>query len=119
MLGLEVKGPRFTEVDRDVPVEEYLKDAILSSNGLYPHEILVLNYAPSFFSNGNHYQGFWWYRYGVKDVDAVLSSLHKRGFLQIGDMKCTLEQKTVENLKIILRKYNLKLGGKKSDLIQT
>jgi hypothetical protein len=107
----------FSEVEI-VPAEERIKDAIASSHGLYPHEILVLNYAQKFLTENNKYQGFWWYRYGVKNVDEVLASLLKRNFLEIGDMKNTLEHKTVENLKNILKKHNLKISGKKVDLIQ-
>jgi hypothetical protein len=47
-----------------------------------------------------------------------LSSLLKRGFLQIGDIKSTLEQNTVDTIKNILKKYNLKISGKKAEIIQ-
>jgi hypothetical protein len=100
-------GPVIYSENEVIPVEEYIKTAIISSNGLYPHEILLLNYAHKYYTTNNDYQGFWWYRYGMKDIDAILSSLRKRGFLEIGDMKSTLEHKTVENLKNILRKHNL------------
>jgi hypothetical protein len=111
-------GPVIYSEDEVIPVEKYIKNAIISSNGLYPHEILVLNYASKYYTTNNDYQGFWWYRYGVKDIDAILSSLRKRNFLEIGDIKSTLEHKTVENLKNILKKHNLKISGKKVDLIQ-
>jgi hypothetical protein len=101
-----------------IPVEEYLKDAIVSSNGLYPHEILVLNYAPKFFTKNNDFQKFWWYRYGIKDVDGILSSLHERGFLQIGDLKSSLENENSTALKNCLKKHSLKISGNKSDLVQ-
>jgi hypothetical protein len=51
-------------------------------------------------------------------MDAILASLQERGFLQIGDLKSTLENVTVEILKTILSDNNLKTSGKKSELIQ-
>ncbi len=58
-----------------IPAEKRIKDAIASKHGLYPHEVLVLDYAGSYYMEGNSFQGFWWYRYGVRDVDKCLRSL--------------------------------------------
>jgi hypothetical protein len=107
--------------DEIVPAEERIKEAIASIHGLYPHEVLVLHCAPSFYTNDNDpdgFQGFWWYRYGVRDVPAVLSSLLERGFLQIGDLKGAIEAENMTTLKNILKDRDLKTGGKKAELVQ-
>ena len=99
------------------PVEKRIKDAIPSSQGLYPHEILALDYAHSYYTDGNHYQGFWWYEYGVKNVDFLLSSLMERGFLQVGGLKSAIENETGTVLKEELKKHGLKVSGKKIELV--
>ncbi|HHX60381.1 MAG TPA: SAP domain-containing protein [Epulopiscium sp.] len=107
------------EIDSQiVPVEKRIKAAIPSKHGLFPHEILALDYAHTFYTHENSFQGFWWYKYGVRDVQAVLSSLNDRGFLQIGDIGSALEKQNVSVLKEVLRKYDLKVSGKKVELIE-
>jgi len=103
-----------------IPAEERIKTAHVSKHGLYPHEILALDYAPSFNTDDtpDSFQGFWWYQYGVKDVPAVLSSLFKRGFLQVGNLQQAMEKETVAVIKKILGDRGLKTGGKKAELIQ-
>ena len=100
-----------------IPVEKRIKDAIPSSQGLYPHEILALDYAHSYYMEGNHYQRFWWYEYGVKNVDFLLSSLMERGFLQVGGLKSAIENETGTVLKEELKKHGLKVSGKKIELV--
>ena len=101
-----------------IPVEERIKDAIASSHGLYPHEVLALDYAHSYYTEGNHYQGFWWYRYGVSNVDALLRSLLDRGFLQVGDLQSAIENENITALKEELKRHGLKVSGKKAELVQ-
>jgi len=104
--------------DEVIPAEKRIKDAIASKHGLYPHEVLVLDYAGSYYTEGNSFQGFWWYRYGVRDVDKCLRSLLDRGFLQIGNLQSTIEKETATVLKEELKKYGLKVSGKKDELVQ-
>jgi len=101
-----------------IPVEVRLKDAVASSHGLYPHEVLALDYAHSYYTEGNRYQGFWWYGYGVRDVDVVLRSLLERGFLQVGNLQSAIENETGAVLKEELKKHGLKVSGKKAELVQ-
>jgi len=69
-----LKPPTQEEIDAQViPVEMRLKSAVLSRQGLYPHEILVLDYVHAFYTSGNSFQEFWWYRYGVRDVQTEAS----------------------------------------------
>lgn len=113
------KPPTQAEIDAEVvPVEAHIKDAIPSKQGLFPHEILVLDYAHTFYTDENSFQGFWWYRYGVRDVQVVLTSLVKRGFLQIGDIRSTLEKQNATVIKEVLKTHELKLSGEKAELVQ-
>lgn len=104
--------------DEVIPAEKRIKDAIASKHGLYPHEVLVLDYAGSYYTEGNSFQGFWWYRYGVRDVDKCLRSLLDRGFLQVGNLQSAIEKETATVLKEELKKYGLKVSGKKDELVQ-
>ncbi|WP_434509820.1 DUF4236 domain-containing protein [Desulfitobacterium sp. AusDCA] len=104
--------------DDIIPIESRIKDAIQSSHGLYPHEILVLDYAHTYYTSGNEFQSFWWYRYGVRNVQAVLNSLVDRGFLQTGDLRTALDKETVKAIKEVLKSYNCKVTGKKAELVQ-
>ena len=101
-----------------IPVETRIKKAIASEHGLYPHEILVLDYAHSFYTSGNSFQGFWWYRYGVRDVDKCLHSLLNRGFLQVGDLQSAIALENATVLKEELKKHGLKVSGKKAELVK-
>ena len=104
--------------DQVIPVEDRIKQATANKHGLYPHEVLVLDYAPTFYTDGNAFQGFWWYRYGVRDVQAVLRSLTERGFLQIGDLRAALEKQNATTIKEALRAHGCKQTGKKDELVQ-
>lgn len=113
------KPPSHSKLDGEViSAEKRIKTAIASKRGLFPHEILVLDYAHSFCTSQNSFQGFWWYRYGVRDVQAVLSSLVERGFLQIGDIHAALENQTSVAIKDVLKAHDIKTTGKKADLVQ-
>lgn len=104
--------------DEVIPVEKRIKEAIVSKHGLYPHEVLVLDYASSYYIEGNSFQGFWWYRYGVRDVDKCLRSLLKRGFLQVGNLQSAIEKETASVIKEELKKHGLKVSGKKDELVK-
>ena len=100
-----------------VPVEKRIKKAFPSKQGLYPHEVLMLDYASSFYTDQNSFQGFWWYQYGVRNVDQCLKSLLERGFLKIGDLQSSIEKETATVIKGELKKYGLKVSGKKDELV--
>lgn len=88
------------EMDANViPAEVRATTAVVSKHGLYPHEILVLGYAHTYYTSDNSFQRFWWWRYGVRDVQSILNSLVKRGFLSVGDLKAVLSRQTVVNIK--------------------
>ena len=105
--------------DEIIPVEERLKYMKPGDQGLYPHEILVLSYAPTFYTDGNNsFQGFWWYQYGIKDVNKVLDSLLDRKLIRVGSIESAMWKSTVVELKDILRENDHKVSGKKEVLIK-
>ena len=99
-------------------LEERLKTANPSKQGLYPHEILMLNYAHTYKVSKNEFQGFWYYDYSVTDPQSILASLCERGFLVIGSLKATIERLKVVELKEELQAVNAKTSGKKAELIE-
>lgn len=101
-----------------IPVEKIIKSMNPNEAGLYPHEVLLLSYAPKYYLEGNSYPGFWWYKYGIKDVDKCLISLKDRGFLQIGSLRSAIENETAAVLKDVLKGFGLKVSGKKEELVQ-
>ena len=101
-----------------IPIEKRIKEMKANEAGLYPHEILLLSYAPKYYVEGNSYPGFWWYQYGIKDVDKSLKSLLERGFLKVGSLKSAIEKETSVVLKDLLKANNLKVSGKKAELVQ-
>ena len=101
-----------------ISVEKIIKGMKPNEVGLYPHEVLLLFYAPKYYLEGNTYPGFWWYKYGVKDVDKCLISLKDRGFLQIGSLRSAIEKETAAVLKDVLKDNGLKVSGKKAELVQ-
>lgn len=104
--------------DEVVPIEKRIKGQEPTCDGLYPHEVLVLSYAPRYCDGGNEYPGFWWYHYGIKDVTGILSSLQSRGFIQKGTIADAANMEKLPVIKEELKKHELKVSGKKADLIQ-
>lgn len=101
-----------------ISLEERLKDTMPNDAGLYPHEILLISYAPTFYADKNNtFQRFWWYRYGIKDVNKILESLLERGFIKLGSLESAMCKATVLELKDILKENKLKVSGKKEVLI--
>ncbi|HPE41432.1 MAG TPA: SAP domain-containing protein [Bacteroidales bacterium] len=103
----------------DIPqLDGLVKKAIPSEHGLYPHEILALDYASKYYIDRNSFQQFWLYQYGVKNVQALLNSLLERGFLKVGGFKTVLQKQKVVEIKELLKSYNLKRTGKKAELVE-
>lgn len=81
-------------VEQDGPplLSDLIKSAIPSKQGLYPHELIMLEYAPSFKTSNNTFQQFWYYQYSVTEPQSLLDSLFVRGFIEIGDLKSALQK---------------------------
>lgn len=89
-----------------------------SKNGLKIPEIMVLNYAKSFDSTGETIQSFWYYKYGLKDAKEILDKLLEQGFICISPIQDTIKRFSNAKLKDMLKELNLKVSGKKSELLE-
>jgi len=98
-------------------LQDNIRNSIVGKSGLYPHEVLMLNYAHMYTENQSEFQGFWSYKYGVNEPNKILGSLAERGYLQSGGIKLSLEKESVSSLKTILRSHNVADKGKKEELI--
>ena len=103
--------------DDIVPIETRMRSQHPVCDGLYPHEVLVLSYAPKFCDSGNTFQGFWWYRYGIGDVQAILKKLETEGYILVGGIIDAVNMEKLPTIKAQLQKHNLKISGKKADLV--
>lgn len=99
------------------PVEARIRECTPSRSGLYPHEILMLHYAEKYKTEGNTYQQFWLYDYGVSDADALLKSLVQRGFVTVGSAEECVKSEKAAKLKELLASKGAKTTGKKEDLV--
>jgi len=105
---------------RVITFEERKKTAIPSKRGLYPAEILLLEYCSKGTYPGpkNGYPGFWWFAYGIRDVGAALKSLEERGYIAWGSVRDAVGGFTVVQLKDLLTSQNMPTTGKKADLVE-
>lgn len=102
-----------------ITFEERKKISFPSRRGLYVAEILLLEYCSygTYPQPQNGYPGFWWFEYGIKDIEDALKSLEQRGFIRYASAKELLSRLTVAELKKILESFSIPLNGKKSELI--
>ena len=105
------------EQDGPLPLSTLLKTATPSKQGLYPHEIMMLEYAPHFKTTHNNFQNFWYWQYSVTEPQAILDSLFERGFTEVGDLRSALEKLKLPEIKEELKLINQKVTGKKAELI--
>ncbi len=104
---------------RVVTFKERKKTAKPSAGGLYPAEVLLLDYCSrgDYPKPRNGYPGFWWFKYGVRDVGHKLESLETRGFIKWAPKAKFLGTMKVSELKALLAQRGLPTNGKKSDLV--
>ncbi len=102
-----------------ITFDERKKTTNPSARGLYIAEIMLLKYCSygTYPNPKNGYPVFWWYTYGIKDIDAVLDSLAERGFIRLSSASESIAKLTVSQLKEILTSYALPINGKKADLV--
>ena len=116
--SMPAEEKEFIPYDDEVQtLESKIRQAIPSQAGLYPHEILMLEYASSYKTCENNFQNFWKWEYLVLDPQAVLDSLFERGFICHEDVRSALKHLLVSDLKSMLSKVGEKTTGKKEDLI--
>jgi len=107
-------------------LDEFLeKDPYVADNrqektpsDLYPHEVLLLDHATSFYTDQIEFPKTWRVDVGLLDMPRSLASLVDRGFLTEASIEVTLGEQTVQSLKDALRKSSLPVGGKKQALIE-
>lgn len=105
---------------RVITFEDRKKMAIPSRRGLYPAEILLLEYCSKGTYPGpkNGYPGFWWFEYGIRDVGAALKTLEERGYIDLASAKDSVKGFTVQQLKDLLVAKGCSTTGKKADLVE-
>lgn len=102
-----------------VTFDERKKTAIPSSTGLYPAEILLLEYCSkgTYPNPKNGYPGFWWFEYGIRDVGAALKHLEERGYITFASVKESVNSFTIPQLKELLMEHGESTTGKKAELV--
>lgn len=101
-----------------IPLAERMENAYKSSNGLYPHEIIVLFYASKYSEQDTVFPGFWLYRYGISDVREILRELFEKGFIKYASVEETVKHQKVPQIKEFLKNHRLKVTGNKDALIE-
>lgn len=103
-----------------ITFEERKKTAVPSARGLYPAQILLLEYCSKGTYPGpqNGYPGFWWFEYGIRDVGSALKNLEKEGFIVLAPAADSLKCLTIPQLKELLETHGQSGSGKKADLIE-
>jgi len=121
----ELEAARLAEEESTLLDEFLEKDPYVADkqqgktpSGLYPHEILLLDNAPSFYTDQTDFPKTWRIDLGILDMPRSLASLVDRGFLTEASIDVTLGGQTVGSLKDALRKSSLPVGGKKQELIE-
>lgn len=110
-----------TDLERRViPFDERKTTAIPTASGLYPAEILLLEYcSKGLYPNPKSgYPGFWWFEYGIRDVGAALRSLEARGYIAYTSIKNSINEFTITQLKQLLSAQGQPISGKKQELIE-
>lgn len=116
----DVKVPRTNtsaEQSGPPPLSVLLTAATPSKQGLYPHEIMMLEYAPHYKLSNNSFQNFWYWQHSVTDPQSILDSLFERDFIIAGDLRSALEKLKLPEIKEELKQINQKVSGKKAELI--
>lgn len=104
--------------DEPEPVEKRIRSLNPGPSGLYPHEILMLHYAQGYKTSIQEFQGFWRYKYGVRDPKGVLTSLMQRGYLKTGGAPEAMRNAKMDALRDCCRQAGLSPSGKKDTLIE-
>lgn len=116
-IHIAVPGPL---TEKDIPsLESELKKWKKSREGIWYHEFKLIRYAPSYYVNAeNHFQHYWLYEYCIHNVQEALDSLVERGYIATENLESALSNNyLVSSIKPVLKAHNLKVGGKKAELI--
>lgn len=117
-ISMIVHEPSIDDIEQQIiPIENRMRSERPVYNDLYAHEILILSYAEKFNVSQTQFQGFWWYKYGIKDARAIIDSLIRRGYLRVGGIETGVRVSTAAELKAFLQTQGIKTTGKKADLV--
>ncbi len=107
-----------SELLRNLILKECMARIQPSKNGLYPHEILIIYFAPNFSTDAKYFQGFWQgYHVTNSKIKSIINLLLEKGFIEKGDIASSLNLYTNAELKNELKLNNLKQTGNKTELI--
>lgn len=81
-------------------------------------EVLLIYYAPTYTTTQTAFQSFWFYKYGMKDIDKKLQNFQEQGYITEAEPVESLEYLSVTELKELLKKLGQKISGKKSELVE-
>lgn len=79
-------------------------------------EILFLDYIKGWSLKNNEFPKYWTYEYRLPLQDTI-EKLNDYGFICLADAKTSLNSLTVKEIKEILKENELKVSGRKADLI--
>ena len=101
--------------NRVIEIRKLIKNSIPSKNGLRPHEIFMLSYAPFYTTDKTDFPQFWYYDFAIDNPRKLLDILLKGGFIREATAKESVEKLKVAELKKILIEQGIKATGKKDD----
>ena len=101
-----------------VPISEHMRNSKVVCNGFYPHEILLMSYAPRYTTKQTEYPKFWMYKYGITDVHEELEKLRLRGAVKYGTLQDAVNRATVVEIKKVLAQKGLPQTGTKAKLCE-
>lgn len=103
-----------------VTFEERRKSSHPSRGGLYVAEIMLLAYCEKgkYPKPKGGYPGFWWFKYGIRNVGGALKSLEERGFIALAPKARCLKDFKVAELRDLLKREGLPSTGRKDALIE-
>ena len=113
-LKIEVEA-HYSEIP---PLESDIKNQTQTEDGLYLHEYIMLKKNPTINKENNYFPKYWLYEWHVREPKAVVDSLTERGFYTTPGIKDNFTFLTIPELKKIAKQFNLKVSGRKIELIE-
>lgn len=104
--------------DKFKEIKRLTQKSYPSKRGLKIPEIMILDYAESFNTDTKDFQSFWYYQYGLDNVQSVLNILLQKKFIQIAPAQETIKRFTVARIKELLKELGLKQTGRKAELLE-
>lgn len=103
---------------KPIPIEERVKKYKPLCDGLYPHEVLLLDRAPYYTDKMERFTVDWEYSLGIQNVTQLLANLTDRGYIRTGTLEESIYNCKVSSIKEQLKRNNLEVSGNKSILVR-